>query len=301
MGIAAQLGEVEQLREIGLEIGKEVTGHAAIMARRAGSERGREGLDTRVKDLPKSEMAQSGAPGGAEPRRHREILWEDQPGLQRMARGSYLLEQVPEREQVPLATARGQGRILFAEESKPAEQMGLAAQLGELEHLREIGLEIGEETTSHAAVSRRAELQVGRESLDTGVKNLTESELGQWGTPRLRREILGKDQAGLQRMARGGQVAEQAAENDQVDPARTRRQRRILFAQGAEPAEQMGIAAQLGELEQLREIRLEISEEAMDRRSIGAVGSRKSLDAGLKDLLEFQVGQSRGWGRSHTV
>jgi hypothetical protein len=180
--------------------------------------------------------------------------------------------------------------------------MGIAAQLGEVEQLREIGLEIGKEVTGHAAImARRAGSERGREGLDTGVKNLTESELGQWGTPRLRREILGKDQAGLQRMARGGQVAEQAAENDQVDPARTRRQRRILFAQGAEPAEQMGIAAQLGELEQLREIRLEISEEAMDRRSIGAVGSRKSLDAGLKDLLEFQVGQSRGWGRSHTV
>jgi hypothetical protein len=37
MGIAAQLGEVEQLPEIHLEIGEEVTGNAAIAARRAGS------------------------------------------------------------------------------------------------------------------------------------------------------------------------------------------------------------------------------------------------------------------------
>ena len=102
-------------------------------------------------------------------------------------------------------------------------------------------------------------------------------------------------------MTRRGQVAEQAAENDQVDSARARGQRRILFAEAAEPAEQMGIAAQLGELEHLREIGLEIGEEAMDRRSIGSVGSRKSLDAGVKDLLAFQVGQSDSWGRRHTV
>jgi hypothetical protein len=120
------------------------------------------------------------------------------------------------------------------------------------------------------------------------------------GAPRLRREILGEDQ-GLQEIARGGQVVEQAAETDQVDPARARAQGRILFAQAAEPAEQMGIAAQLGELEYLREIRLEIGEEAMGSRSIVSVGSRKSLDAGVKDLLEFVVGQSGGWGRSHTV
>ncbi len=121
------------------------------------------------------------------------------------------------------------------------------------------------------------------------------------GAPRLRREILGEDQPGLQGMARRGKVVEQAAETDQVDPARARGQGRILFAQAAEPAEQMGIAAQLGELEHLREIRLETGEEAMGSHSIVSVGSRKSLDAGVKDLLEFLVGRSGGWGRSHRV
>jgi len=208
-----------------------------------------------------------------------------------------------------MATARGQGWILFAEVAEPAEQMGIAAQLRELEHLREIRLEIGEEATSHAAIAlRRAGLHVGRESLDTGVKNLTESksaerplELGLWGAPRLRREILGEDQARLQGVAFAGKVVEQAAETDQVDPARARGQGWILLAQAAEPAEQMGIAAQLGELEHLRKIGLEIGEEAMGSHSIVSVGSRQSLDAGVKDLLEFQVGQSDGWGRSHTV
>jgi hypothetical protein len=177
MGIAAQLGEVDHLREIGLEIGEEVTGHAAVAAHRTGLESGCESLDTHVKNLTKSEVGQSGAPflGGAEPRPYREILGEDEPWLQGMARGAYLLEQVPELERVVLAIARGQGWILFAEAAEPAEQMGIAAQLREVEHLREIHLEIGEEVTGHAAIAARgAGPQDGRESLDTVVNNLSE-------------------------------------------------------------------------------------------------------------------------------
>src|SRR5712691_3007029 len=130
------------------------------------------------------------------------------------------MEQPPEHEQVHLATARGQGWILLVEAAEPAEQMGIAAQLGEVEQLREICLKIGEEVTSHAAIAaRRAGSQNGRESLDTGVKNLTKSKLGLLVAPRLWREILGDDQLGLQRMTRRGQVAEQTAENDQIDSA----------------------------------------------------------------------------------
>jgi hypothetical protein len=85
------------------------------------------------------------------------------------------MEQTPELEQVVLATARGQGRILFAEAAEPTEQMGIAAQLGEMEQLREIRFEIGEEVTSNTAIAaRRAGSHDGCESLDTGVKNLTE-------------------------------------------------------------------------------------------------------------------------------
>jgi hypothetical protein len=140
-------------------------------------ESGCESLDTHVKNLTKSEVGQSGAPflGGAEPRPYREILGEDEPWLQGMARGAYLLEQVPELERVVLAIARGQGWILFAEAAEPAEQMGIAAQLREVEHLREIHLEIGEEVTGHAAIAARgAGPQDGRESLDTVVNNLSE-------------------------------------------------------------------------------------------------------------------------------
>jgi hypothetical protein len=94
---------------------------------------------------------------------------------------------------------------------------------------------------------------------------------------------------------------EQAAETDEVDPARAIGQRRGLFAEAAEPAEQMGIAAQFGELKQLRVIRLEIGQEAMGGRSIVSVRSRKCPGVGVEDLLEFLVGQSGGWERSHRV
>src|ERR1700681_2438952 len=108
------------------------------------------------------------------------------------------MEQTPEPEQVFLATALGQGRILFAKAAEPAEQMGIAGQLGEVEQLREIRLEIGEEVTRNAAIALRgAGSESGRESLDTGVKNVTEQELGQLVAPRVGREILGKDQPWL--------------------------------------------------------------------------------------------------------
>ena len=70
-----------------MEIGEEVTGNAAIAARRAGSESGRESLDTQVKNLTEYEVGQSGAPVVWEPQPQREILREDEPGLQGMARG----------------------------------------------------------------------------------------------------------------------------------------------------------------------------------------------------------------------
>src|SRR5260370_751841 len=75
------------------------------------------------------------------------------------------MEQTPELEQVVLATARGQGRILFAEAAEPAEQMGIAAQLGEMEQLREIRLEIGEEAMgSHSIVSVGSRQSLARRS-----------------------------------------------------------------------------------------------------------------------------------------
>jgi hypothetical protein len=95
-------------------------------------------------------------------------------------------------------------------------------------------------------------------------------------------------------MALGGKVAEQAAEADEIDSASALGQGRVFLAEAAEPAEQMGIAAQLGELAHLWKIRLEIEEEAMGGDSIVSVGSGESLDASVKDLGEFLVKQYGG-------
>jgi len=62
-----------------------------------------------------------------------------------------------------------------------------------------------------------------------------------------------------------------------------------LRVEAAEPTEQMGIAAQIGQTAQLWEIGLEIAQEAMDGGAIVPVSSRESPNAGLKQLLEFAV------------
>jgi hypothetical protein len=137
--------------------------------------------------------------------------------------------------------------------------------------------------------------------MDRGIKNHTEYRVRQWrarfssgarlsGERGPRREILRKDQPGLEEMSRGSKIVEQAADKNQIYPASLIGQRRILLAEATEPAEQMGIAAQLGELEYLRKIRLKIGEEAMGGRLIVSVRIRKSPDAGVKDLREFLAG-----------
>jgi len=53
--------------------------------------------------------------------------------------------------------------------------MGIAAQLGELAHLRKIRLEIEEKATGRDSIDLYgSRLQGRRESLDAGFKNLTE-------------------------------------------------------------------------------------------------------------------------------
>ena len=210
---------------------------------------------------------------------------------------------MPEREPVGLATALGQGRVELGEAAEPAEQMGIAAQFGESAEVREFGLEIGEEATGGDPTGGEGlGSQGGGESLNMGVQEFPEerveesegsrvraAELGR--ALRLGREILGENQTGWQGMALAGQVLEQAAETQQVDAAGARGQGRMLLTQAAEPAEQMGIAAQFGELEHRRELGLEIGEEAMGGHAIEAVGSRESLELGVQKLHEGRVGR----------
>ena len=73
-----------------------------------------------------------------------------------------------------------------------------------------------------------------------------------------------------------------------------------LLAEVAEPGEQMRIPAQLRELEQLREIRLQERKEATDGATITLDGARSHrgreiLERGFKTLLEYVRGR---WGGS---
>jgi hypothetical protein len=62
---------------------------------------------------------------------------------------------------------------------------------------------------------------------------------------RLRWEVLWEDQAGLEGIAVVGEVQEQAPEAEQINLPSMIGQRRSLLAKATEPAEQVGIAAQL--------------------------------------------------------
>ena len=78
------------------------------------------------------------------------------------------------------------------------------------------------------------------------------------GASQRRREILDQEQLIVEEMAVGGQLLEQGAEPEPVLLARDLGQGWLLFTEGAEPTEPMGIASQLGELAHLRETGLEI-------------------------------------------
>ena len=73
--------------------------------------------------------------------RRREIFDQEQLLVEEMAVGCQLVEQGAEPEPVLLTRDPGQGR-LFGEGAEPTEPMGIAAQLGELAHLRKMGLKI---------------------------------------------------------------------------------------------------------------------------------------------------------------
>jgi hypothetical protein len=73
------------------------------------------------------------------------------------------------------------------------------------------------------------------------------------------RKVVTANQVRREGVAISGQVVQQAPEAVQIDGARWVRQGRLLCAQPAEPAEQVGIAAQLRRLAELRKSDLEIA------------------------------------------
>jgi hypothetical protein len=70
-------------------------------------------------------------------------------------------------------------------------------------------------------------------------------------------EVLAANQIRLERVALGRQIFQQTAEAEQVKPARSVAQGRILLAQETEPTEQMRIAAEFGEAADLGKSALE--------------------------------------------
>ena len=108
----------------------------------------------------------------------------------------------------------------------------------------------GEEAMGRKSIAvYRTGTQGGGENLNVSVKKLL-AWMGRrgrrvWVAARVRREILGEDQVGLEGMAGSCHVVEQTSEGDEVDAARATGQRRILAAEAAEPAKQMGVTAEL--------------------------------------------------------
>jgi hypothetical protein len=89
----------------------------------------------------------------------------------------------------------------------------------------------------------------------------------------------------------GRQVVEQTAKAEQIVSASLVAQWRILLAEPAEPAEQMGVTAELGQAADVRKSGVEIAEETTGDTSIlddRVVPQREgeSLDVRLEDLIE---------------
>lgn len=82
------------------------------------------------------------------------------------------------------------------------------------------------------------------------------------------REVFSTNEIGLNGVAVGGKIIQQATKTNEVIDAGCVTQGQLLFTQPTEPAEQMGIAAQLRKPLYLRKLCVEIEQEAPDRTSI---------------------------------
>jgi len=103
-------------------------------------------------------------------------------------------------------------------------------------------------------------------------------------------------------MAIGVCHIEQAPELEQIELASSGGEGWMLFAELLKPAEQMRIATQLRQGDQVGEIGLKIAEKAPGSDSIAVYGLRsqgscESLNAGIKNLREERV-RWNTWSRS---
>jgi hypothetical protein len=96
-----------------------------------------------------------------------------------------------------------------------------------------------------------------------------------------------------------GQVLQLTSELDQIMQAAFSAQGRVLIAQRAEPAQEMGVTAQLGELAHFGERRVEIGEETVGCASIVAHGVRAEgggeyVEVSVKNLLQAEGAAAHG-------
>ena len=113
------------------------------------------------------------------------------------------------------------------------------------------------------------------------------------------REIFADNQARLEAMALRGQVVEQTTKTEQALLARVVADRRTQLTKPAEPAQHMGIAAELGESMDLWKGGVKISNEAAGNVLVldhgeGLQSQRKSLDLCFENLFESLPGLTHG-------
>ena len=96
-----------------------------------------------------------------------------------MAVGGQILQQTADADQVLSAGLVAQWRILFAQPTKPAQQMRIAAELRQTAELRESVMEIAEKTVRRTSVGpERAGLESQGEALDVRFEDLVEAGFG---------------------------------------------------------------------------------------------------------------------------
>src|SRR5258708_32468185 len=100
-----------------------------------------------------------------------------------------------------------------------------------------------------------------------------------------------------------GQVLQQTSELDQIMQAAFSAQGRVLIAQRAEPAQEVGVTTQLRELAHFGERRVQIGEEAVGCASIvahgvGAEGGGEDAEVSVKNMVQAEgAAANAGSGR----
>ena len=109
------------------------------------------------------------------------------------------------------------------------------------------------------------------------------------------RKVLGTNEVERDSGAVLSQVLQQTAETEQVIGARGIAQGRVVLTQAAQPAQQMGVTAQLGELAKVGKGSTQISQEMASHTAIvvqgaGPQGGGQEAEVAVEDLL--QVGDT---------